>query len=50
MFLLILKILKIMNKYIIEKLAGEHKIDKKHVDEIIDGFYRGLRYYLEHKK
>lgn len=37
-----------MNKYIIEKLAGEHKIDKKHVEEIIDGFYRGLRYYLEH--
>ncbi len=37
-----------MNKYILNKLAQEHKISPKHAEEIIDGFYRGLRYYLEH--
>lgn len=36
-----------MNKYILQKLATENKLSVKHVEEIIDGFYRGLRYYLE---
>ena len=36
-----------MNKYIIQKLATENNITTKHATELIDGFYRGLRYYLE---
>lgn len=36
-----------MNKYILQKLATENKLSVKHVEEIIDGFYRGLRYYIE---
>lgn len=36
-----------MNKYIIQKLAIEHKLSNKHIEEILDGFYRGLKYYLE---
>ena len=37
-----------MNKYILQKLATENKISVKHTEALIDGFYRGLRYYLEH--
>lgn len=36
-----------MNKYIVQKLATENKISVKQTEEIIDGFYRGLRYYLQ---
>lgn len=37
-----------MNKYIRDKLAKDFNIPPKHVEEIIAGFYRGTRYYLEH--
>ena len=37
-----------MNKYILQKLAVEHKIPEKQVEAIIDGFYKGLKYYLAH--
>jgi len=36
-----------MNKYIVQKLATENNITTKHTEELINGFYRGLRYYLE---
>lgn len=36
-----------MNKYILQKIATENKISVKQAEEIIDGFYRGLRYYLQ---
>ena len=35
-----------MNKYIVQKLATQYQIPNKQVEEIINGFYRGLRHYL----